>query len=369
MFLLRQIGGPGSSYLHLYSKNTVSALKARHAGGKLLQLKAALSTAPPPPPGASSAIFDVESMADFQNKVVNSKVPVVIDAYANWCQPCKQLTPLLEKAVTAAKGKLVLAKIDVDAQPELARALNIRSLPSVFCLSNGKMVDAFQGMPPQGQLQQFFAKALTAAGSGQDEDEEDNGIDKKAQSPEEMVSAALKMVREGHAEEVEEFLKRTYQVLVEKDAAPSAEPLLKAKCLAGLAWCNALKGQMEDATALIASVKKSFSAEASSDAEIKAAVAQVDIMLTEPDGEGDALEAAAAAAPGDLGALLALARKRAAQGRHAEALDLALQIVREDMSWNNGAGKELTLQIFESLGPDSEITKTGRRRLTNLLFV
>jgi len=126
---------------------------------------------------------------------------------------------------------------------------------------------------------------------------------------------------------------------------------------------------MEDATALIASVKKSFSAEASSDAEIKAAVAQVDIMLTEPDGEGDALEAAAAAAPGDLGALLALARKRAAQGRHAEALDLALQIVREDMSWNNGAGKELTLQIFESLGPDSEITKTGRRRLTNLLFV
>jgi len=308
-----------------------------------------------------SFVFEV-NMENFQKNVISSKIPVILDCYASWCQPCKQLTPVLEQVVRQAGGKLALAKLDVDAHPQMARQLGIQTLPTVACLFQGKTVDRFTGIPPTGQLKAFFSKALEAYEKYTKENPEE-------QSPEAMVKDALQSIKEGNTETSAEVLRKFYSILIEQDKAPSKEPELKARCLAGLALCSAKNGDMEEAKKLVASIKASYSSQIAIDTEVSSAIYQVELMETEPAEEIDDLAAAVQKDAENHDARYKLAQKLVAHQKYAEAVEHTLQIVKRAKHWNNDAGRTLAIQIFDILGKDHELTKTGRKRLTALLFI
>jgi len=294
-------------------------------------------TAPNP---AKSDLIKEGSDDSFMADVIEaSKIqPVVVDFWATWCGPCRQLTPALEKAVTAAKGAVKLVKIDVDKNPAYAGQLRVQSIPTVYAFKDGKPVDGFMGAVPESQVKAFIDKLAGPAGP--------SDIDQIL----ELAKADFEAGDVGGAA----------QAYAE---ALQAEPD-NVKAIAGLARCYLSGGDLERA--------QEFADMAPADAKdpdlasVRAALA---LAAEAPDeGETAALQAKLAADPNDHQARLDLATALAAGGKMGEAADQLLDIIARDRAWNDEAARKQLLTVFEAAGQMSDVAKAGRRRLSSILF-
>lgn len=278
--------------------------------------------------------------ATFMADVVEASrhTPVLVDFWAPWCGPCRQLTPALEKAVTAAGGAIRLVKINVDENPGYAGQLRVQSIPAVFAFKDGQPVDGFMGALPESQLKAFIDKLIGGAG-------DDDGI-------EALLGLATESVALG---DIGGAAQAYAQIL-------SVDPG-HAKAIAGLARCYLANGDAERA----GEVLDMASPEAASDPDISGARAAV-ALAAKANSETAELDARLAANEDDHQARLELAQILAGRGDFAGAADHLLRIIARDRAWNDDAARKELLTVFEASGAMSDVAKQGRRRLSAILF-
>ena len=268
------------------------------------------------------------------------EVPVIVDFWADWCGPCKQLTPALEKAVVAAKGTVRLVKVNVDENREIAAQLRVQSLPTVYAFKDGRPVDAFMGALPEGQIKSFIEK-ITGSAVGP--------------SDEEMLIEAGKEALEG---EDFETAAGSFSGVLQKDPENLA-------AIAGLARALIGAGDLEGAESALALTP----AGKENDSEISSARAALDLAATPVDSEEvAALTAKVAGDEKDHQARIDLAVALNAAGRCEEAMEHLITSIRQDRAWNDEAARKQLLQFFEAWGHADERTVAGRRQLSSILF-
>jgi putative thioredoxin len=265
--------------------------------------------------------------------------PVLVDFWAPWCGPCKQLTPVIEKAVRGAKGKAKLVKMNIDEHPAVAQQLGIQSIPAVIAFVNGQPVDGFMGALPEGQVVAFIERLTKSEIGGEEKD---------------LLKAADAALAAGDAAGAADL----YAQVLAGDSDNVA-------ALAGLARAHVEAGNLDQAKNTLATVpaaKQNDSAVAAARAAIELAEQAKSIgPLTE-------LEARVAADPLDHQARFDLAVALNAAGKRAEATDHLLQIVRRDRKWNDDGARKQLVQFFEAWGGADEATVEGRRKLSSILF-
>jgi putative thioredoxin len=294
-------------------------------------------------PQAPDLIKDTTTQAFGKDFIEESKQqPVLIDFWAPWCGPCKQLTPILEKAVRAAKGKVKLVKMNIDEHPAIPGQMGIQSIPAVVAFVDGRPADYFMGAVPETQVNAFIEK-VTKGVPGEGEPD------------------------------IAEILKEAEAVLAEGDPAAAAQIYAEVlavdstniPALAGLAKCYVTSGAIEQAKQTIAMVPESKR----NDAAISAVQAAIDLaeqaQSLGPVGE---LEQKVAADPLDHQARFDLATAMNAAGKRQEATDQLLEIVKRDRKWNDDGARKQLVQFFEAWGGADEATIDGRKRLSTILF-
>ena len=269
----------------------------------------------------------------------SQKTPVVVDFWAPWCGPCKQLTPVLENAVRAARGAVKLVKINVDQNPSVAAQLGVQSIPAVFAFVGGRPVDGFMGVLPESQIKEFIAQLSKSAG-------EDPSADQ--------LEAAEAALAAGAAAEAAKLF----------GAVLAADPADVA-AIAGLAKCHIATGELDQAERILAT------APASKASSSEVAGAQAALELARKSGTaGDEAELTARLRrdPMDHQARFDLALALNARGEQAEALDHLIEIIRADRDWNEEAARKQLVQLFDAWGPKDPNTVSGRRKLSSILF-
>ena len=289
-------------------------------------------------PTAAGDLIRHGTDASFVADVIEaSKIqPVIVDFWATWCGPCRQLTPALEKAVTAAKGAVRLVKIDVDKNPVYAGQLRVQSIPAVFAFVDGKPMDGFMGALPDSQIQAFIQK-LTGP--------------KPPSEAEQLLAAGTEALELGDLAGAAQAFAQVLQ-----DAPDSV------KALAGLSRCYLLGGDVERAAELVAMAPAG--AKSPELDSVKAAL----LLAQTPVSNTAAFEARLAADPKDHEARFELAKALAAQGNLQWAADELLALIGQEADWKDGAARKQLLTIFEAAGPMSDLAKQGRRRLSAILF-
>jgi putative thioredoxin len=277
---------------------------------------------------------------DFMRDVVDAsrEVPVLVDFWAPWCGPCRQLTPILEKAVRAAKGAVRLVKLNIDEHPQIPGQMGVQSIPAVFAFQDGRPVDGFMGALPESRIKAFIAR-LTGDDAG------DIAVDLEA------AEAALA------AGDVNSAAQMFGEVL-QQDRE-------NAQSLAGLAKCYIKTGDLARAEQTLQLVPP---AKAES-APVASARAALELARKAPGaGEADALRAKLAADPGDAQTRFDLALALNAKGDRTGAADELLTLVAKNRSWNDDAARKQLVQLFDAWGPSDPATIAGRQRLSSLLF-
>ncbi len=295
-------------------------------------------------------VKDVDT-ASFMTEVIEASqsVPVIVDFWAPWCGPCKQLGPLLEKLVAAAAGKVRLVKVDIDQNQQLAQQLRIQSIPMVYAFFGGKPLDGFQGALPESELQAFIDRVVEAAGAT-GADAGANGGPPLAQLVAE-GKAALAKGDDGAA------LQLFTQVLQADEKNGDA--------LAGLARCYIAAGEIEAAKNLIGEVPEDLADQAD------LAAVRSTLELIAEGGDPSAVEELSAkveANPNDLEARFDLAMALFAGGDREGTVDRLLDIIGRNAGWNDGAARKKLLKMFEAWGAEDPLTVEGRQRLSTLLF-
>ncbi|MCO4823318.1 MAG: thioredoxin [Amylibacter sp.] len=294
------------------------------------------------PAPADDLIKDVSEATFMEDVVEASKTtPVIVDFWAPWCGPCKTLGPALEAAVKAAGGKIKMVKVNVDENQGIAGQLRVQSIPTVFAFHDGQPVDGFQGAVPPSEIEAFIQKAIDLA------PEEDNGLA-------DAIIAAEEMLAEGSADDAAQTFAA---VLEEEPNNPAA--------FSGLVKSHMALGELEKAQAMIANIP----AEIENETAVQSVKAQVELAASAADaGEAGELLAKLEANPDDHEARQELATVFVGEGKVEEAIDELLDLFRRDRDWKEGAAKEQLFKIFDSLGPMDEMAKTGRRKLSSMIF-
>jgi putative thioredoxin len=289
---------------------------------------------------AESVVVDTTTQGFMKDVIEESKrQPVLVDFWASWCGPCKQLTPILEKAVKAAKGKVKLAKMDIDKHPDIPGQMGIQSIPAVIAFANGQPVDGFMGALPESQVIAFLERVTKSKIGAEDKDR---------------MKAADEALATGNAAEAANL----YGQLLTEDGGNLA-------ALAGLARCYVLTGALEQAKQTLAMVPEAKR----DDAAVAAARAALELAeQAKSAGPVDELQNKVDANPLDHQARLDLAVALNAKGKRNEAAEQLLAVVKRDRKWNEDAARKQLVQFFEAWGPTDAATVEGRKRLSSILF-
>lgn len=280
-------------------------------------------------------------MATFMDDVVEaSKVtPVLVDFWAEWCQPCKTLTPLLEKVVLEARGAVKLVKVDADKNQELAQQLRVQSLPTVMAFKDGQPIDGFTGALPESELKKFIAKF---AGDGNDPNLQDYLI------------KGVELLAEGKNEEALGLFSQILQA--------DAENL---DAIAGLAKGYLQMGQIDKTREVL----KTLTEDRKKHPAIAAVLTSLEFAESRPEeGELIKLKEAVEKKPKDNQVLYDLAEGLFAGGQKEDAAEALLTIISRDREWNEAAARKLLLKMFEAAGPMDPFTLQIRRKLSSILF-
>ena len=293
------------------------------------------------PQAAPDLIKETTTQTFVKDVIEESKrQPVLVDFWAPWCGPCRQLTPILEKVVHAAKGKVKLVKMNIDEHPAIPGQMGIQSIPAVIAFVNGQPADGFMGAVPESQVTAFVNK-LTAGMPGEPN--------------------------------IAEILKEAETLLAEGDAANAASVYAEVlsvdatniAALAGLAKCYATTGAIDQAKQTLAMVPESKRG----DAAVKAVQAMIDLAEQASSlGPVTELEQKVAANPLDHQARFDLATALNAAGKRTEATQQLLEIVKRDRKWNEDGARKQLVQFFDAWGATDEATVEGRKRLSTILF-
>lgn len=291
-------------------------------------------------PVAQDLIKDT-SEAAFMADVIDAsrEVPVIVDFWAPWCGPCKQLGPALEAAVTAAKGRVKMVKVNVDQNQMIASQLRIQSIPTVYAFWQGQPVDGFQGALPASEITKFVDRVAALAGDG--------GLS-------EAIEMAEQALTDGDVVTANEIF-----------AAILGEEPENAAAYGGLVRSHLAAGNLEQAEAFLAAVP----ARIASAKEVEAARAQIELAKQAANAGPEAdLRAAVAANPDNHKARFDLAVALNAAGKVDEAVDELLELFRRDREWNDGAARAQLFTIFDALKPQDPTVLRGRRKLSSMIF-
>jgi putative thioredoxin len=295
-------------------------------------------------PAADQLIVDTTTQTFVKDVIEESRRrPVLVDFWAPWCGPCKQLTPALEKVVKAAKGKTRLVKMNIDEHPavfqQIAQQMGIQSIPAVLAFVNGQPVDGFLGALPDQQITEFVERLIKDRVGGEEKDL--------------IVAADAALAQKDFAGAADLYAK----VLAQDSASVPA--------MAGLARCYVGTGNIEQAKKtleMVPEAKRNDASVASARAEIELAEQTKDL------GSLGDLEAKVAANPADHQARFDLALAQNAKGDRDAATDNLIAIVKRDRKWNEDGARKQLVQFFDAWGPTDEATVTGRRKLSSVLF-
>jgi putative thioredoxin len=267
--------------------------------------------------------------------------PVLVDFWATWCGPCKQLTPVLEKAVTQARGAVRLVKIDIDQNQALAQQLQIQSVPTVFAFYQGQPVDGFQGALPESQIKSFIDRLVQMAGGANNQIEE-------------LLARAEELRAAGDPGQALELFAAILQHEPEENRA-----------LVGLLRCQIDLGEHEEARAQF----EELPAELRESAELAPIKTALDLAAqTAEAGDVAGLQEKVAQDPADHQARFDLSQALYATGEREAACNELLEIIRRERAWNDDAARKELLKYFEAWGATDPLTVETRRRLSSLLF-
>ena len=279
--------------------------------------------------------------ANFRQDVIAESMhqPVLVDFWAPWCGPCKQLTPVIEKAVKAAGGKVKLVKMNIDEHPQIAGQLGIQSIPAVLAFQRGQPVDGFMGALPESQVKSFIERLVGPLGPSAVED---------------LLAEADALAAQGDAAGAAEL----YAAVLTEDPANVA-------ALAALAKLHVDIDDLEGAKRFLAMVPEAKAG----DPAVAGARAAIELAEQAASlGDLGDLERRVGADPLDHQARFDLALALNARGRREDAVSQLLEIVRRDRTWNEDGARKQLVQLFEAWGPTDDATVTGRRRLSSILF-
>jgi putative thioredoxin len=292
------------------------------------------------PPAQDGLVKDTTTAGFRQDVIAESmRQPVLVDFWAPWCGPCKQLTPVLEKAVKAAGGKVKLVKMNIDEHPQIPGQLGIQSIPAVIAFTRGQPVDGFMGALPEGQIKGFIERLVGPLGP----------------------TAAEDLLKEGNAKAAAGDATGAAELY----AAVLAQEPQNVAAIAALAKLHVELGDVDGAKRFLAMVPK----DKQNDAAVSGARAAIELAEQAASlGDVGELQARVAANPLDHQARFDLALALNARGKRAEAIDHLVEIVRRDRNWNDAAARKQLIQLFEAWGPTDEMTVAGRRKLSSVLF-
>jgi putative thioredoxin len=297
------------------------------------------------PTAAGDDVVKDGTITTFAQDVMQAsqQVPVLVDFWAPWCGPCKQLTPTLEKVVRAAQGKVKLVKINIDENAELAQQLRIQSVPTVYAFWQGQPVTGFAGAQPESQIKQLVDKLIETAGGGVAGEEGPSALEQ-----------AQALLEEGDFRTAAEV----YSTLLQDE--PEKPELIGgfARALLGLNRVDDARKVLDQAPANVSQHAEITGARAAVDLAESAGKVR-DPQIVEEDLKRD---------PDDHAARMELANGLFLRGQPDAAIEQLLTIVKRDRSWNEDAARKRLLTFFEALGHTHPLTVQGRRKLSSLLF-
>ena len=291
-------------------------------------------------PAQDGLVKETTTQAFVKDVIEESKrQPVLIDFWAPWCGPCKQLTPVLEKVVRAARGKVKLVKMNIDDHPAIPGQMGIQSIPAVIAFVNGQPADGFMGALPEAQVTAFIERL----------------------TKDKLGGAAQDLLKEAEAELAQGNPAGAAEIYAEL----LAEEPGNVPALAGLARAYFETGALDRAKQMLAQVPE----QKRNDPAVAAVRSAIEVAeQAQAVGPISELEGKVAANPRDHQARFDLALALNAKGQREQALDQLIEIVRRDRKWNDDGARKQLVQLFEAWGPTDEATVTGRKRLSSILF-
>ena len=292
--------------------------------------------------GADTAPIDVD-MKNFMAEVIDGSatVPIVVQFWAPWCGPCKQLGPILEKTVAAAKGKVKMVRINIDENQQIAQQMRVQSVPTVYGFFNGQPVDGFAGAQPESTVKQFIDKLAATGGSGPDIAA--------------MIETASKLFE---TQDYDAAMAQYQEIMAADPESPDG--------LAGMIRCMVGMKDIDGAREIVDQLDEDFRNKPS----MVIAIETLELAEKAAGAVGGLAEAKAAvdSNPNDLAARQDLAMALFAVGEQAASMNQLLESIRIDRSWNDEAARTQLLEFFKTLGPANPDVMTARRQLSTILF-